>query len=92
MNNRIITAALVGINLSPGEEIVNTSYELSDVKDFSNILESNYFDAENKYSMIFDHVPENGKTYYVRVSCVLTSGPTAWGQRQLLSLTQRTCW
>jgi hypothetical protein len=75
----MIICKLTRFKLSPGETIINTSYEVSTNKDMTELLAFDYQNSVNKYSIIFDIVPEKGRTYYSRVAVTLNTGPTEWG-------------
>ena len=75
----MIIFSLFPTSLGKDVSIINTSYEISKTEDMSDIFLFSYNDTDNKESIIFDYEPEEGKTYYGRVKCQLSTGPTAWG-------------
>lgn len=63
-----------------------TDWEVSDVKDFSNILLSSYEDYKNKNGIIFSDNLSTNKKYYARARGLLTTGYTRWGNIDVFSV------
>lgn len=75
----MIICKISTFNLNPAVTIVNASYEVALDKEMTNLIASSYQDDVHTKSIIFDIIPEKGRTYYSRVSATLSSGPTEWG-------------
>lgn len=65
--------------LPDGVSIVSSSFEVATDPHMVDIILFSYNDTVNKEAIVFDFEPESGRSYYGRVSSILTTGPLSPG-------------
>lgn len=80
----------VSFKVDSSVEHLATDWEVSDTKDFSNILLSSYQDYKNKTGIIFSDNLSTNKKYYARARGLLSTGYTRWGNIDVFSVINDT--
>jgi len=75
----MIVLTLTNVHLNDGVTIVHTDYEIATDPNMENIIRYSYNDTVDKYMKSFDIDLEDGRTYYGRVRCMLSTGPLDYG-------------
>ena len=82
----MIIGSILELDLDQQEQHLETSWQISDTKDFSNILAESLNDKQNLLSIIFpDLVPPKDKELYGRARILTNKGWSAYNNLDIVS-------
>ena len=84
----MLILALTNLHLEDGVTIIHTDYEIATDPNMENIIKFSYGDTVDKLMKSFDIDLQDGRTYYGRVRCTLSTGPLDYGEIVTLKYTE----